>query len=429
MAHPNTELLDALSEEIATSEVLRIKIIVISFASMFVLSLGFYLVAAERYNELFRGRVNVALLPAFFGGVTVFYALAFAVISRLARKKKTLPLPGRLFNAAMEGTVPSFALWLFAPQGDLAAGLAMPPLFAYAFFVILSVLRLNPWICLTTGLSAAITYIAFVYHIMGTNQPPYPSLLFTMPNHFVKAFFILGGAAIAGFVASQLRQRVLHVIESQRKKQEIEALFGEHVSQEVVQKLLTSRDTNLAEIRHITALFLDIRSFTTFSESRSAHEVYTELNKLLEFMIDIVHAHSGIINKFLGDGFLAVFGAPLDDNSHAINAVKTALVISDELKKRTEAGTVAALGIGIGIHSGEALTGNVGSDKRKEYTVIGDVINVASRIEQLNKQFASEILVSEEVRVAAGESFQFVEKGEVPVKGREKPVRVFSPKA
>jgi len=223
-----------------------------------------------------------------------------------------------------------------------------------------------------------------------------------------------------------LRKRVLIVIDSMRQKQELETLFGEHVSQEVVQKLVASRGNDLAEIRHITALFLDIRSFTTFSESRSAHEVYTELNKLLDFMIDIVHEHSGIINKFLGDGFLAVFGAPLDDNSHALNAVKTAQKISAELKKRTGEGSVVNLGIGIGIHSGEALTGNVGSNKRKEYTVIGDVINVASRIEQLNKQFQTEILVSDEVRAALGNPATLIEKGEVAVKGRERPVRVFS---
>lgn len=427
MALHDTEHSNALSEEITSSEILRIRIIFITFLAMFCASFIFYLIAADQYERLFQGRVNVGLLPAFFGSVAAFYFLALTVISRFAKRKKNLPLAGRLLNATLEGTLPSFALWLFAPRGDMAAALAMPPLFAYAFFVILSVMRLNPVICIATGISGAATYLFFVFHIMGAGSPPFASLLFTLPNHFIKAGFIFGAAVIASFVAAQLRLRVLHVLESVRQKQELETLFGEHVSQEVVQKLVTSRGENLAEVRHITALFLDIRSFTTFSESRSAHEVYTELNKLLDFMIDIVHAHSGIINKFLGDGFLAVFGAPLDDNSHAINAVKTARMISEELKKRTAAGEVANLGIGIGIHSGEALTGNVGSNKRKEYTVIGDVINVASRIEQLNKQFQSEILVSEEVRAAYGDVSQFIEKGEVPVKGREKPVRVFSP--
>jgi adenylate cyclase len=416
----------ALALEITKSEILRIRIIVITFAVMFCGSFVFYLISAEKYDQLFQGRVKVGLLPAFFGSVAAFYTITLTIVSLFARKGKNLPLAGRLFNATMEGVIPSFALWLLAPVDDIAAGLAMPPLFAYGFFVILSVMRLNPLICIMTGVSGAITYLFFVYHLLGSGPAPYNSLLFTLPNHYIKAAFILGASIIAGFVAYQLRKRVLHVIDSVRQKQELETLFGEHVSQEVVQKLVASKGDNLAEIRHITALFLDIRSFTTFSESRSAHEVYTELNKLLDFMIDIVHEHSGIINKFLGDGFLAVFGAPLDDDSHAVNAVKTARKISEQLKIRAASGTVVNLGIGIGIHSGEALTGNVGSDKRKEYTVIGDVINVASRIEQLNKQFKSEILVSEEVIAAGSHGVTFAEKGEVPVKGREKPVRVFS---
>lgn len=416
-----------LALEITKSEILRIRILLGIFAVLATISIAFYLIAPERYAALFQGRLDVVRLPVFFAAVTALYAIAFLVTSAFARRGKNLPAVGRFANAALEGVLPSAALWFLSPRGDLAGALTMPPLLAYAFFVILSVMRLNPLISLTTGVTGAVTYLLFAYTSIHEAPPPFASVLFTMPTHAVKAGFILLSAAIAAFVAVQLRKRVMHVIDAMRQKQELETLFGEHVSQEVVQKLVASKGDNLAEIRHITALFLDIRSFTTFSESRSAHEVYTELNKLLGFMIDIVHEHSGIINKFLGDGFLAVFGAPLDDNSHAVNAVKTAQRISDELKRQTASGDVVNLGIGIGIHSGEALTGNVGSNKRKEYTVIGDVINVASRIEQLNKQFKSEILVSEEVVAAGGHGVNFTERGEVPVKGREKPVRVFSP--
>lgn len=416
----------ALALEITKSEILRIKILLGIFGTLFLLSGAFYLIAPERYAEIFQGRLDVGRLPVFFGIVTLLYSFGLAVTSAFARRGKNLPAVGRFVNAAVEGMLPSAALWFLSLRGDVVGSLSMPPLIAYSFFVVLSVTRLNPLISLTTGFTGAATYLWFAYTTIHAGNPPVESVLFTLPSHVIKAVFIFLSAAIAAFVASQLRKRVMHVIDSVRQKQELETLFGEHVSQEVVQKLVASRGNDLAEIRHITALFLDIRSFTTFSESRSAHEVYTELNKLLDFMIDIVHEHSGIINKFLGDGFLAVFGAPLDDNSHALNAVKTAQKISEELQKRTANGSVVKLGIGIGIHSGEALTGNVGSNKRKEYTVIGDVINVASRIEQLNKQFQTEILVSDEVRAALGNPATLIEKGEVAVKGREKPVRVFS---
>lgn len=416
----------ALAKEITSSEILRIKIILGIFTFGFAGTSLFHLVAHEQYMAIFQGRLNVVLLPVFFGSVAAIYAGILFFIVTLARKNRNLPAPGRFFNAAVEGIIPTAALWVLSPPGDMAAALTMPPLFAYSFFVILSVIRLNPALCITTGITAAASYLAFSLYLINSAPAPFGSLLFAPQTHFAKALFIFVSAGIAAFVASQLRMRVLNVLDSMRKKQELETLFGEHVSQEVVQKLLSTRDNNLAEVRHITALFLDIRNFTSFSESRSAHEVYTELNKLLDFMIDIVHAHSGIINKFLGDGFLAVFGAPLDDPSHAINAVRAARAISAALKEKSGSGSVVNLGIGIGIHCGEALTGNVGSDKRKEYTVIGDVINLASRIEQLNKQFRSEILLSEEVRQAIGDSFAVQEKGEVQVKGREKPVRVYA---
>lgn len=426
MSTENSGQAQALAREITNSEILRIRIILGIFTFGFAGTFLFYLIAHDQYMAIFQGRLNVVLLPVFFGSVAAVYAATLFFITRLARKSRNLPAAGRFFNAAIEGVIPTAALWVLSPPGDLAAALTMPPLFAYSFFVVLSVIRLNPAICITTGVTAAASYLAFSLHMINSAPAPTSSLLFAPQTHIAKALFIFISATIAAFVASQLRQRVLNVLDSMRKKQELETLFGEHVSQEVVQKLLSTRNNNLAEIRHISALFLDIRNFTSFSESRTAHEVYTELNKLLAFMIEIVHAHSGIINKFLGDGFLAVFGAPLDDSSHATNAVRAARAISSELRARTSSGSVVNLGIGIGIHCGEALTGNVGSDKRKEYTVIGDVINLASRIEQLNKQFQSEILISDEVRQAVGEAFAMQEKGEVLVKGREKPVRVYA---
>jgi len=121
------------------------------------------------------------------------------------------------------------------------------------------------------------------------------------------------------------------------------------------------------------------------------------LNQLWEFMIEIINRNNGIINKFLGDGFMAVFGAPLPDGQSSANAVTAALEISDRLRQEVAAGRLIETGIGIGLHAGSAVTGNVGSLERREYTIIGDVVNLASRIEQLNKQHGSEILISQAV--------------------------------
>jgi adenylate cyclase len=141
-------------------------------------------------------------------------------------------------------------------------------------------------------------------------------------------------------------------------------------------------------------------------------------------MIDSINRHNGIINKFLGDGFMAVFGAPISTGEDVKNAVNASLEIVNTLEKMIQKGDIPATGIGIGLHCGDAVTGNVGSADRREYTIIGDVVNLASRIEQLNKSYGSRILVSEDVRQKISD-FNCEEIGQVTVKGRQAPVRIF----
>ena len=150
------------------------------------------------------------------------------------------------------------------------------------------------------------------------------------------------------------------------------------------------------------------------------------LNSLFVFMIDSINRHHGIVNKFLGDGFMAIFGAPISSDQDRQNAVRAAREIVDEVHARTQDGSIPATRIGIGLHAGMAVTGNVGSEQRKEYTIIGDVVNLASRIEQLNKQFASELLVSEAVLSSVPELRDgSIDIGDVHVKGRGEQVRVY----
>jgi adenylate cyclase len=173
-------------------------------------------------------------------------------------------------------------------------------------------------------------------------------------------------------------------------------------------------------------MFLDIRGFTTFSEGRPPVEVVDYLSTLFDALIASVNRHDGIINKFLGDGFMAVFGAPVSDGLDSQNAVAASLEMIAEVERMVAAGTLPPTRIGIGLHAGSAVTGNVGSHLRREYTVIGDVVNTASRIEGLNKQFASQLLVSDEVYsklAAPPEGASRLEP--VPVKGRAEPVQIW----
>jgi adenylate cyclase len=174
------------------------------------------------------------------------------------------------------------------------------------------------------------------------------------------------------------------------------------------------------ELRNVCVLFLDIRNFTQYSEKRTPQEVVDYLNGLFTFMIDIVSKHNGIINKFLGDGFMAIFGAPLADGRECEHAMRAALEIVARLQAEVAAGKLPPTRTGIGIHYGPALTGSIGSPRRKEYTIIGDTVNLASRIEHLTKDHDAQILVSQSVLHAAPEANIPADRiGEVAVRGRQ----------
>jgi adenylate cyclase len=173
-------------------------------------------------------------------------------------------------------------------------------------------------------------------------------------------------------------------------------------------------------------MFLDIRNFTAFSEKRSAEEVVEYLNLVFDATIDAVVSRHGIVNKFLGDGFMAVFGAPIAEGNASAAAVDAALDILARVDALVERGKIPPTKIGIGLHTGEAVVGNIGSAHRKEYTVIGDVVNVASRMESLNKELDSRILASDEAWSASGRTeVKARPRDSIKVRGRAEPVRVW----
>jgi adenylate cyclase len=176
----------------------------------------------------------------------------------------------------------------------------------------------------------------------------------------------------------------------------------------------------------VTIMFLDIRGFTAFAERRTPSEVVAYLNTLFATMIRLVNANNGIINKFLGDGFMACFGAPLSDGHDTQNAVRAALDIAQAVERMSADGTIAPTRIGIGLHAGTAVTGSVGSEERREYTIIGDTVNLASRVEQLTKQYGVPLLVTDAVWQVVKADYEGRALDPVTVRGREEPVAIYA---
>ena len=217
----------------------------------------------------------------------------------------------------------------------------------------------------------------------------------------------------------------------ERKARELAVqLFSRFVNPHVVQELVAHGGLSRGgESRQITVLFSDIRGFTTLSENRTPQEIVALLNRYFTLQVEVVFRHGGALDKFIGDCIMAFWGAPLDDPEHARHAVAAALEMADVLQKfKHELGEQDAdFDVGIGIHSGRAVVGLIGSDQRREYTAIGDTVNLASRIEGLTKG-VSRILVSRETMELCGSAFEFESFGSFVVKGRAQEVELFAPR-
>ena len=208
------------------------------------------------------------------------------------------------------------------------------------------------------------------------------------------------------------------------------AQFSRFVNPHVVKQLVERGGLEgSGQTRDVSVLFSDIRGFTTLSESKSPEAVVGLLNSYFSRQVDVVFRHGGSLDKFIGDCIMALWGAPLDDVEHAQHAVACALEMADTLAAfRQELGADATFDVGIGIHSGPAVVGLIGSDRRREYTAIGDTVNLASRIEGLTKDARRRILVSRETMLACREAFDFERAGSYKVKGRAQEVELYEPR-
>lgn len=371
----------------------------------------------------FHGDLTSFLLWRFalLGGLVVYLVAERWLVGYLIKRTRQLPKIYHYFTATIETSCPTIAIALTASYTDPGSFVSTIPAFAYPLFIVLSALRLNFRLSVYTGVVAAFGYylVSEIYAVDGAGS--------FGPVHVAKAIALLVLGIVTGLVAMQIKKGILNAYKTAEERNEIVNMFGKHVSPAVVDELLAYGSELPSAKKNVCVMFLDIRNFTTFAEKKSPEEVVHYLEQMFGFMIDIVNEHNGIINKFLGDGFMAVFGAPISGGNDCLNAVTASSEILKRLRQEIELGTLPETRIGIGLHAGEAVTGNIGSSLRKEYTVIGDVVNLAARIEKLNKEFGSRLLVSEMVWESAfGGQLDYARpKGNVQVRGREERIKVY----
>jgi adenylate cyclase len=221
-------------------------------------------------------------------------------------------------------------------------------------------------------------------------------------------------------------------LDERKAREQAVQMFNRFLDPRVVNELVeqgTTPDSLSGERRSITVLFSDIRNFTTYSEAHQDKEVVAMLNQYFSLQTEVIFRHGGTLDKFIGDAIMAFWGAPADDPLQAANAVAAALEMAERLQdfKRDFGAAGASFDVGIGIHSGPAVVGFIGSQRRQDYTAIGDTVNLSSRIEGQTKGVAR-ILVSDETRALCADRFDFVDHGFYKVKGRTQEVHLFEPR-
>jgi adenylate cyclase len=217
--------------------------------------------------------------------------------------------------------------------------------------------------------------------------------------------------------------------EGLKERDFIKKTFGKYVSEEIRDEILSGKTPLDGEIKEVTVLFADLRNFTTMVESTPPREVVSIINEYFKEMEEAINLHNGLVLQYIGDEIEAVFGAPVYHREHPVLAVQAAMEMEQRLQKlnaELEARGRRPLAHGIGIHTGEVVAANIGSPDRLSYTLVGDTVNLASRLQELNKEFGTQVIISGSTRAHLNGTVKLKELPVKTVRGKIRPVEIFA---
>ncbi len=278
---------------------------------------------------------------------------------------------------------------------------------------------------LPLGFALALAAPRWIWFGLGLLIPFTALMYLTFLHGWWLNFTVPAGTLVANVMSVSLYRALVE----EKEKRKVRRAFGHYLSPEVIRRLLVNPDLVEPRKTEITVMFSDIRGFTTISEKLDAQELALFLNSYLYDMTRIVFATDGTLDKYIGDAVMAFWGAPFEDGRHPVQACTAALEMMKrvgELQKKWAADVKPSLDIGIGLNSGAASVGNMGSALRYGYTALGDTVNLSSRLEGLNKEYGTHIIVNESTYEAAkDEGFLFRELDLIRVKGKLQPVTIY----
>lgn len=423
---PSASFEEHLAREIIESERTRMAILAGLVGALIVFFGTMFLLYRDIYRQFFTSPAVFVHLFVIFVLLAGYELAVRDLLGRWLRRAQRVPWALRYVGALVETSVPSVIIILVARESNPVHVLQSPAGLLYGVFIVLSTLRLDFRLCVFTGAVAALEYVMLSHAYLGAGDLTTGTPFGEPPFYLGKGAMLFLAGLAAGFVADQIKRRVRNVLRAQEERQRIVSAFGQQVSHEIVEELLKRGQQVESRRTFVCVMFMDIRGFTPLVEKKSPEEIVAFQNVVFGAAVDVINRHRGIINQFLGDGFMASFGAPLSTGDDCRNALAAARELVARVAELSASGRIPATRIGIGVHAGEAVTGNVGSALRKQYSITGNVVILASRIEQLNKEYGSQILVSREVLRAGGDQAQGAAAlGPVHVKGRNEPIEIY----
>jgi len=382
--------------ELNKSELKRIKIFILGLFIILLVAVLNFLFFLDEISTIFH---NPASYPAIVGWIVlmiIYEIIFYRIIRYYLSQKKPFPTRLKLIYIVDETMFPTVLLFLILFLEQKPVLLDSPVVFLYYILIIVSALHLSFGLSMITGIASAVGYLAaLVFTFQYMEVSPGYELALPQSIYYSRIYYFLFAGLGAAMVAREINIRIRKSIAYLDQKENIEMLFGQQVSKEVVDALIKQKDQSRQ--LEATVMFFDVRAFTAIAEKLDSKQVIELQNSLLGPLIEIVNEHQGCINQILGDGFMATFGAPVESPQHAVQAIEAGrkMLLKIELLKKNTA--IPDLKVGIGLHTGKITTGNIGNKIRQQYSVSGKAVIIAARLEQLNKKYNTQFLISHNV--------------------------------
>jgi adenylate cyclase len=421
----SSEVISTLRVEEIKSEVQRSVLLIILFILILIIVTINYFTLRESVIDFYGGTPAFLTVFAVLASFLFYEILVLQYLKVKIRKSSDASTSFKYLHTMIEMSFPTTMIFYMMRELKMLSFLDSPVALIFFLFIILSILHLDFKVSIFAGGFAALQYILLTYY--GFNYVDYTvGYASSTPenSHYLRGVVLIFSGGAAAFVSSELKARIRSALDAKKKRTELESLFGQQVSKEVSRVLM--EQNGAVKKSEATVMFLDIRNFTAFADKHSADEVIEYQNQFLGPVIDIINQHQGVVFQILGDGLMACFGAPGENVLHADMAFQASLAIIQQTRDAAQKNVIPHTTVGIGLHSGMVVTGNIGSNNRKQFSISGTPVIIASRIEQLNKKYGSQLLLSGQVyrEIETGKiHIEFL--GEEMLRGLGNPVEIY----